>query len=303
MFSGWEQKDFIALVSAIISLLGFIMVIKTFNSNKKSNIDARNKDTFNQLLKLLIERKNDIPKDCYINICNKYDEMIGYEEIDNRYYDLVLLQNTFKTYHNELGPYFKVLHRIIKFLNMELENKRMSSEQYLFYIGWLRSQLNMDDFKLILLNAVYIPRGTGMGIELMGTGLFGDKYDLSINQHFQLSKSTKTTVNKYFTYSFREDIHNETKGTKHEKLAIYMINAINSLNHMSYFMVDTISLFDYINLLLNIKSNFKKYRNETWILYKNKLNDEVKLKKEESTVIFYELVNRKSRMEMRRTTK
>jgi DNA-binding ferritin-like protein len=300
MFSGWDPKDFIALASAMISFLGLLMVIRTFNSNKKANLEARNKDTFNQLLKLLMERKSEISKECYKEITSKYDEMINYEELNNQIYDLVFLQRTYKHYHNELGPYFKVLHRIIKFLNMELENKRMSAEQYLFYIGWLRSQLNIDDFKLILLNSVYIPRGTGMGIELMGTGLFGDRYDLSISQHFELSKSTKSTVEKYFTYSFRENIHNETKNPKQVKLSLFIYDALISVGGVSFFMVDIFSIFEYTSLLLNIKSDFKKYRYKTWIEYKNKLNDEVNLKKEESNIFFYDLINKKHSEHMKK---
>lgn len=95
-----------------------------------------------------------------------------------------VLNKQYKCIYNFSGPYFKVIHRIIKILNDSLEESKITEKEYKMYIGILRTQLSAEEFTFILFNSIYITRGIGLGIQLVGSGLFGDQTDFEINQHF-----------------------------------------------------------------------------------------------------------------------
>ncbi|HCD8823992.1 TPA: hypothetical protein NF033_001191, partial [Enterococcus faecium] len=60
-------------------------------------------------------------------------------------------------------------------------------KRYTKYIGTLRTQISPAEFQVILFNSLYIKRGFGLGIQLIGSGFFGDDFDFETNQHFETS--------------------------------------------------------------------------------------------------------------------
>ncbi|MDS1011737.1 putative phage abortive infection protein [Lactococcus lactis] len=87
-----------------------------------------------------------------------------------------------------MSSYFKIFHRILKSLNKRFDEKKLDESDYKNYIGILRTQLSSEELVVILINSLYVKRGLGLGIELIGTNLFGDEKDFKIDQHFVIPK-------------------------------------------------------------------------------------------------------------------
>lgn len=99
---------------------------------------------------------------------------------------LKIINEQYKSVYSSLGPYFKILHRILKSLNKRLDNNTLESDDYYNYIGILRAQISSEEFMVILINALFIERGVGLGIELVGSNFFGNERDFRVNQHFDM---------------------------------------------------------------------------------------------------------------------
>lgn len=113
---------------------------------------------------------------------------------------IAILNLQYESIYDFSGPYFKTIHRIIKLLNSKIDKKELLQNEYKMYIGILRTQLNSKEFIFILYNSLYITRGIGLGIQLVGTGLFGDGIDFDINQHFKTPDDEKEFLD-IFLYS------------------------------------------------------------------------------------------------------
>ncbi|OTO31564.1 putative phage abortive infection protein [Enterococcus sp. 3C8_DIV0646] len=111
------------------------------------------------------------------------------EEINDLKYRIINEQ--FEGSYRYTGNYFKILHRIIKTLNEYLDDKtnKFTIKEYSKYIGILRTQITSNEFVGILYNSIYVKRGLGLGLQLIGSGLFGDKLDFKTNQHFETPDS------------------------------------------------------------------------------------------------------------------
>lgn len=103
------------------------------------------------------------------------------EENRKQVVDSVLSQH-----YNKISSYFKLFHRIIKYLNVNLETNDEGSLKN-NYIGFLRATLNPDEMLVIFYNAAYTSRGAGLLHELQKTTFFGTKTDIERNQHFETS--------------------------------------------------------------------------------------------------------------------
>lgn len=104
-----------------------------------------------------------------------------------------ILNDQFESLYEITGAYFRVFHRIIKTLNMYLDDtdNALDWDTYKKYIGILRTQISSKEFLVILFNSVYSVRGNGLGIQLMGSGFFGDTNDFDTNQHFGTPKDQR----------------------------------------------------------------------------------------------------------------
>lgn len=94
----------------------------------------------------------------------------------------------FDEVYNKMSSYFKIFHRILKSLNERHDENKLDEHEFKNYIGILRTQLSSEELVVILVNSLYIKRGVGLAIELIGTSLFGDEKDFKIDQHFILPK-------------------------------------------------------------------------------------------------------------------
>lgn len=117
-------------------------------------------------------------------------------ELEDIKYDTINKQ--FESVYQVTGNYFKILHRIIKTLNEYLDDKTnpLGFEEYSKYIGVLRTQITSSEFLVILYNSIYIKRGLGLGIQLIGSGFFGDELDFKTSQHFETPNDELWYLNK-----------------------------------------------------------------------------------------------------------
>ncbi|MGM0239475.1 putative phage abortive infection protein [Enterococcus sp. AZ103] len=138
-----------------------------------------------------------------------------------------IIKKQFEQVYNITGRYFKIFHRILKVLNAYLddENSALDYETYKKYIGILRTQVSAGEFLVILFNSLYAVRGNGLGIQLIGSGFFGDENDFVTNQHF-----TTPTDQSWF-------------------LNLTLANATNRLKRIGIvdkFKQQDLSLFEYL---------------------------------------------------------
>lgn len=79
-----------------------------------------------------------------------------------------------KPYRKILGSYFRIFHRIIKYLNENVDDKETKKN----YIGFLRANMNENQMAMIFYNINYTERGSGAVDELKGTCFFGEINEL-----------------------------------------------------------------------------------------------------------------------------
>lgn len=97
------------------------------------------------------------------------------------------VENVLSHHYDEVGAYFRLFHRIIKYINDNLDQ----SEELAIknnYIGFLRATVNEEEMLVIFYNAAYTKRGQGLLDELQKTLFFGNREDIMNNQHFDRKK-------------------------------------------------------------------------------------------------------------------
>lgn len=90
----------------------------------------------------------------------------------------------FEQHYDKSSQYFKAFHRIVKILNVSLNTQKISKDEYHSYIGILRANLSSNEMEIILMNSLFVKRGIGLALELIGTDFFGNEDDYEVNQHF-----------------------------------------------------------------------------------------------------------------------
>lgn len=151
-----------------------------------------------------------------------------------------------------LGRYFKMFHRIVKTLNEYYDdNNDFDTKKYAKYIGTLRTQISPAEFQVILFNSIYIKRGIGLGIQLLGSGFFGDDFDFETDQHFETSVNEKwflslSTINN----KNEENINSE----KRKELSKYISVYIKESDYEKYKRIDN------FENLYNLFSETKSYK-------------------------------------------
>lgn len=137
----------------------------------------------------------------------KYDTLLELEEATNEYFNKfdqmyskideivspelgeserrAIIEEVLQSYYGAVGSYFRIFHRIIKFVNENVKDSESKAD----YIGFLRAMLNEKEMLVIFYNAFYSKRGDGLGKQLKSTGFFGDIEDFPVadneeTQHF-----------------------------------------------------------------------------------------------------------------------
>lgn len=102
------------------------------------------------------------------------------------------IRKVFENHLVSFGYYFRLFHRIIKFLNENKEQEFITEEQLNNYLGILRAMIDEKTMALIYYNAIYLPKGENMKIELRKNTFFGNKedFDDSKRKHNFLSNET-----------------------------------------------------------------------------------------------------------------
>lgn len=90
----------------------------------------------------------------------------------------------FEQHYENSSQYFKAFHRIVKILNVSLDTKKINEDEYHSYIGILRANLSSNEMEIILMNSLFVKRGIGLALELIGTDFFGNEDDYEVEQHF-----------------------------------------------------------------------------------------------------------------------
>lgn len=94
------------------------------------------------------------------------------------------IEDVLNTYYSTMGAYFRLFHRIIKYLNDNVKDTEALNN----YLGFLRSTINQDELLVIFYNAAYTTRGKGLLHELKKTTFFGNEEDIKNNQHFDTNE-------------------------------------------------------------------------------------------------------------------
>lgn len=85
-----------------------------------------------------------------------------------------IIENSMKDYYGIIGKYFRMFHRIVKYLNENISDVVQRKN----YIGFLRAMVNEKEIIILYYNSFFTDRGKGLGEELRKTKFFGDDKDL-----------------------------------------------------------------------------------------------------------------------------
>lgn len=154
---------------------------------KRRKLDDANREFYSLLDLFKKEQEKSETKDSIERIFETVKDKNS-EEL----HDINAIINRYTENYKVTSSYFKIVHRILKNLNKRLDEKQIGKGEYRNYIGILRAQLSSVELVVILVNSLFIKRGLGLGIELIGTNLFGDERDFKVNQHFDIPKGLVT---------------------------------------------------------------------------------------------------------------
>lgn len=119
----------------------------------------------------------------FIETLNRYYKSEAYQYISykNRRY---VIEQVLLSHYNIIGSYFRLFHRIIKYINDNVEDSDIKNN----YLGFLRANVNQNEMLVIFYNAAYTKRGNGLLNELQKTTFFGTEEDIKNNQHFDTNE-------------------------------------------------------------------------------------------------------------------
>ncbi|MDT6349349.1 putative phage abortive infection protein [Enterococcus faecium] len=83
-------------------------------------------------------------------------------------------------YNSELGSYFRLTHRILKYINQNVKDESIKNN----YLGFFRATIDEDELLVIFYNAYFSKRGKGLGRELAKTSFFGKEGELGEEDNF-----------------------------------------------------------------------------------------------------------------------
>lgn len=93
------------------------------------------------------------------------------------------IESAINAHYSEIGAYFRIFHRIIKYINDKVTDEEIKKD----YLGFLRATINEKEMLVIFYNAAYTERGKGLLKEIRKTTFFGEHQDLLEDrtvQHF-----------------------------------------------------------------------------------------------------------------------
>ncbi|ENZ5634752.1 MULTISPECIES: putative phage abortive infection protein [Enterococcus] len=115
-----------------------------------------------------------------VNETAQYRDVTNYSLVATKNDKDIVVTNVSEEYYYRLGAYFRLTHRIIKYLNDNVENQQEKND----YIGFLRATIDETEMLVIFYNAYYTKRGEGLGKQLSKTTFFGKHGELGEEQGF-----------------------------------------------------------------------------------------------------------------------
>lgn len=156
---------------------------------KEFKLDSEDEDQ-------LIETKQEIYQE--VNIVVKNKNKLTYEQAFST------ISDTYVKYYNDYGTFFRHTHRIIKYINENIEDRELSSN----LLGILRANYSEKMLLAIMYNSMFTPAGMGLGVQLQQLNFFGDQEDINKNNmHFNNEKCVFPIVDEQvFELSLLEKI-------------------------------------------------------------------------------------------------
>ena len=131
----------------------------------------------NDNLKLIYDNQDDDLGKIYCELMQLPQDELTYDEKRKSCTKVI------SYYYDSLGNYFRLVHRIFKFLNKNIEG---DIDRKLEYIGILRALFSEKELLVIFYNAFYTDKGQGMRAQLKNTNFFGEKEDLPLDSQDEL---------------------------------------------------------------------------------------------------------------------
>ena len=201
--------------------------LKHSESELKDDLEKKNFENVLKYLKNLIMSISDTGKfssDSDIPNVNFYKLKKLYYDIDymdypelTREQKKAVVESVLNKYYNDIGNYFRIFHRIIKFVNENVQDEKSKAN----YIGFLRAMLNEKEMLVIYYNAFYSERGKGLGEQLELINFYGGVDDIPIEgnkdaQHFNKSSLLweKDDIKKMRSFKAQRTSNRKTRQKK-----------------------------------------------------------------------------------------
>lgn len=144
------------------------------------NIDYFFKHTEQDLKEYKVEIPNDFK--ILLDHMDRYYRSNDYSCLSSSYRKRAV-ENALSPYYSRIGTYFRLVHRITKYINDNFSDENIKNN----YFGFLRVNMNQEEMLTIFYNAAYTIRGESLLYELQKTTFFGNEDDIKRDQHFDKS--------------------------------------------------------------------------------------------------------------------
>lgn len=132
-------------------------------------------DKYNEALTTILLDAGDLPFESVKALQDYKEQMdklfvhhhLDYLSVERKTYAVEL---AIDSSYNMLDSYFRIFHRIVKYINSNVTDDRVKKE----YIGFLRATVNEMEILVLFYNAIYTERGLDLLEELSETNFFGD---------------------------------------------------------------------------------------------------------------------------------
>lgn len=249
-----QRKALVNDTFAFVEELNQYVTVTTYQRTKRSLIEARQEFKELKVPQLIksrqIGKRNSHDRVNQLNIdadlteltLNKLEEMTvvgsSAEWLDKAgKVQLLFLLDEKSAYFDQeyqgLSPYFGSITTFLVYLNNQLENGNLTSQQFAHQISVLRHHFTRNDLLVLFFYGLLIPSGCQLGVELVGTSFFGDLAEVGQNtfieapelfrvyleELFAKSQTTKANKNKqvmtrYFYQAHRQGLAKRYRNRK-----------------------------------------------------------------------------------------
>ena len=189
-----ELKEFhfisVDLTNAAVQLPPLIERIKSehYNSNYSYSLISELKSIYTTAENLNIGDVIREQLQPLIIEISKYENANDFSLISSNEDKEIIVTKVSDIYYSRLVSYFKLTHRIIKYINDNVEDSTEKNE----YIGFFRSTMDETEMLVIFYNSFFSEKGKGLGHQLSKIPFFGKPGELGENdgfvQHFNRQK-------------------------------------------------------------------------------------------------------------------